>query len=118
MKQTNEETQNSEIEEGQKLAETVTGALRGHKYGIFEQLICQRLIQATVTTDPLRSVQLITDAALMLDSEMRKSLEIDIEKVSVIKTVCTALSHVAKTRIGNPSATITLVSVEFGLASN
>jgi hypothetical protein len=99
MEQTNEETRNSEIEDSQKLAETVTGALRGPKYGIFEQLICQRLIQATVTTDPLRNVQLITEATLMIDSEMQKTLKLDMEKTEIVKLVCDALQHRVSTNL-------------------
>jgi hypothetical protein len=89
----NEETQKSEIEDAQKLAETVTSAIRGPRYGIFEQLICQRLIQATVTTDPLRNVQLIAETVLMIDPEMQKTLKLDMAKTEIVKLVCDALQH-------------------------
>jgi len=108
----NEETQGSEIEEGQKLAETVTSAIRGPKYGIFEQLICQRLIQATVTTDPLRNVQLIAETVLMIDPEMQKKLELDMAKTEIVKLVCDALQH--RTTINLIDRLRPLVTVKWG----
>jgi hypothetical protein len=108
----NEETQSAEIEEGQKLAETVTSAIRGPKYGIFEQLICQRLIQATVTTDPLRNVQLIAETVLMIDPEMQKKLELDMAKTEVVKLVGDALQH--RTTINLRDRLKPLVTVKWG----
>lgn len=110
------ENKNSEGKgEPEQLAETVSSALRGSKYGIFEQLICQHLIQATVTSDSLRKAQLISDAALMLDPEQKKRLGIDANKALTVNSVCLAFMEKTETRIDHVN---TAVSIKFGFEEN
>lgn len=79
--------------EEEQLSEYAAQALRGPKFGIFEQLLCQHLVQATVSADPLRKIQLIVEAALMVDTEKQKPLQIDLERLEVVRTVTEAFTH-------------------------
>ena len=106
--QVGNETETEEV----NLTKYVGGALRGPKFGIFEQLLCQNLVTATMTTDSLRKVQLITEAALMLDPEKQKSLGMDAEKALLIYSVCTALQHKISTKLRQYHRP--MVSVKFG----
>lgn len=96
----------------EKLPEYVTEAMRGPKFGIFEQLLCQNLVQAAITTDPLRKVQCVTDATLMLGADKQKNLDIDADKASVIKSICTAFQHRIVTSLKQHLRP--LVTIKFG----
>lgn len=105
------ETKNGTIEnEQEELGQIASQALRGPKFGVFEQLICQHLVQATVTSDSLLKIHFITDAALMLDAEKVKSLKIDAKKLEIVKAVCEAL----RKRSIQDREGISLFSVRFG----
>jgi len=82
------ETQNiNEVNEAKNLIENVSEATNSPKFGVFEQVLCSHLYQAGNTPDPLRKIQLTTDAALMLDPKKAEALKIDIEKVKEISIV-------------------------------
>jgi len=105
------ETENGATEnEQEELGQIASQALRGPKFGVFEQLICQHLVQATVTSHSLLKIHFITDAALMLDAEKVKSLDIDTEKLEVVKAVCDALRNKTVTQKGE----LHQFSVKFG----
>jgi hypothetical protein len=110
------EEQTNEIPESVSLVNAVNEATRGPRFGIFEQVLCTHIYLAANTPEALKKIQHVTDAALMIDSEKVKTLKIDIEKISVIKAVCTALSHAIKTNI--PNKLKSLVSIRFGFVPN
>jgi hypothetical protein len=93
------EEEKREIPEPVALANTVNEATRGPRFGIFEQILCTHIYIAANTPESLKKIQRIADAALMLDPEKQSALGIDAEKVSVIKTVCTALSHAVRKKL-------------------
>jgi hypothetical protein len=107
------EEQTNEIPESVSLVNAVNEATRGPRFGIFEQVLCTHIYLAANTPEPLKKIQHIADASLMLELDKQKSLCIDAEKVSIIKTVCNALSLSVKTRIPNGASAI--VSVKFGV---
>lgn len=108
--------ENRGIPEPVALANAVNEATRGPRFGIFEQVLCTHIYLAANTPEPLKKIQHIADAALMLDSEKQKTLNIDAEKISVIKAVCTALSHAVKTNLQHKLKS--LVSIRFGFTPN
>ena len=104
-----------EKSEEEKLSEFASDALRGPKFGIFEQLLCQHLVQATVSTEPLRKIQLIVEAALMVEPEKQEKLEIDLEKLEVVRAVTEAFNHRNEV---NDKMYPDLVNVGFGFAES
>lgn len=106
-----EEKQKQEKTEEEKLTEYASAGMRGPKFGIREQLIAQHLIQATITTDPLRKIQFVCEVALMVGEEKRKTLKIDMDKLEVVRAVNEAFIH--RTSITNKHYEC-LVVVEFG----
>jgi len=108
------ETETTSVEaktEEEKLTEYASAGLRGPKYGVYEQLLAQHLVQATVSTDPLRKIQLVCEGALMVTGEKRKALQIDMEKLEVVRAVNEAFIH--RSEITNKFYDC-LVVVEFG----
>lgn len=101
----------AEPTEKQKLADYASKGLRGPKYGIFEQLLAQHLVQATVSSEPLRKIQLVAEAALMIDTEKQKALDIHMEKLEIVRAITEAFNH--RTEITNKHYEC-LVAVEFG----
>jgi len=97
--------------EEEKLTEFATSGLRGPKFGIYEQLLCQHLVQATVSSDPLRKIQLVVEGALMVSEEKRKALKIDMDKLEVVRSINEGFIH--RTEISNKFYDC-LVVVEFG----
>ena len=95
-----------EIPEPVALANAINEATRGPRFGIFEQVLCMHIYLAANTPDPLKKIQHITDAALMLDAAKQHTLGIGREKVTVIKTVGTALTSATKTSLPNPNSTL------------
>jgi len=79
--------------EEEQLSDYAGQALRGPRFGIFEQLLCQHLVQATVSTGPLRKIQLVVEAALMLDEEKQKQLQIDLDTLEIVRAITEALHH-------------------------
>jgi len=77
----------------ESLGDLASKGLRGPKYGIFEQLLSQHLVLATLTSDPLRKIQLVCEASLLVDEEKRRAIQLDLAKVDVVKTVNDALQH-------------------------
>jgi len=111
MSEQKESTQPETTTEEEQLADYASKGLRGPRFGIYEQLICQHLVQATVTAEPLRKIQLVVEAALMVDTKKRKALDIDMEKLEIVRAVTEAFSH--RTEIRNKHYDC-LVIVEFG----
>ncbi len=107
-----EETETNAKTEEEQLTDFAASALRGPKFGIFEQLICQHLVQATVTADSLRKIQLVCDAALMLEPDKQKALGVDMEKLEIVKAVNDAFQRRVATSLKQYARPI--VSVEFG----
>lgn len=97
--------------EEQKLGEYAGQGLRGPRFGIFEQLLCQHLVQATVATDSLRKIQLICEGCLMVSEEKRKALAVDMEKVEVVRVITEAFNH--RVEISNKNYPY-LIDVRFG----
>lgn len=85
----------NEMNEAKALIENVSEATNSPKFGVFEQVVCSHIYQAGNTPDPLRKIQLLTDAALMLDPKKAESLKIDVEKTKVISIVNNALQTAA-----------------------
>jgi hypothetical protein len=108
------ELKENELNEAKNLVTSVSEATSGPKFGVFEQILCSHLYQAGNTPDPLRKIQLISDAALMLEKAKRDSLGIDTEKTLVVKTICTAFLHALKRKIRDCS--VLCVSVKFGFS--
>jgi hypothetical protein len=64
-------------------------ALRLHKQGSYENLLCQHLIMS-VNADPLHKVRLVCEGAFMATQD--KKFEIDLDSLNRIYSVCLTLS--------------------------
>jgi hypothetical protein len=105
------ENNNSEVKEANQLVESFNEATNGPRFGIFEQVLCSQIYQAANTADPLRQIQLITQAALMLDENKRKSLGLDIKKIYAISSVNIAFLNAIITPLPDNQK---IVSFQFG----
>lgn len=97
--------------EEEQLSDYAGQALRGAKFGIFEQLVCQHLVQATVSGNPLRKIQLVVEAALMLDEEKQKQLQIALDTLEIVRAITEAFHH--RNEITNKNYSH-LVELKFG----
>lgn len=71
-------------EEDKRFQKHASSALRLHRRGAHENLLCQHLI-ISVASDPFMKIRLICEAAYMVDAE---KLNLDLEKVDRLYSLC------------------------------
>jgi hypothetical protein len=85
-------------------------AFRGQKVGIYERILCQRLILSTAAL-PLKAVQLVSNAGLMVPLDKLIELEIDVKRLELLSLVSNALINPARFRHEQYGA---MVLIEWG----
>lgn len=104
--------------EDESLARFTAQALRPPKQrGVYERIVAQRLVLSTSAT-PLKAVQLVTRAALMVPQEDLEELEIDRSLVDVLNTVANSLLNVSKTHTRDDFRTHVICKIGWPFTEN